>query len=154
MPDHLQSRSSPTSSSQSGKRRASTNPSASSMDRRRQPMPNLTFTLVSQDPAPGQQTTSSLTGPSEAFSVPALPSKSRMAYQSHQPSAKVAIPRLRRDSDNNSSATTEKHRVAHACEPCRKRKTKCSGERPVCKHCEESQIICAYADGKRDRTRK
>ncbi|KAI4177125.1 MAG: hypothetical protein LQ343_000607 [Gyalolechia ehrenbergii] len=47
-----------------------------------------------------------------------------------------------------------KHRVSHACEPCRQRKTKCSGERPVCKHCEDFKITCIYADGKRDRTKR
>jgi len=48
----------------------------------------------------------------------------------------------------------DKHRVSHACEPCRHRKTKCSGERPVCKHCEDFRINCVYTDGKRDRTKK
>lgn len=71
---------------------------------------------------------------------------------------KVAIPRLRRDSDGQSytamSAAGDKNRVSHACEPCRHRKTKCSGERPTCKHCEDFKLVCNYADGKRDRTKK
>ena len=48
----------------------------------------------------------------------------------------------------------DKNRVAHACEPCRQRKTKCSGERPACQHCEDFKLHCVYADGKRDRTIK
>ncbi|KAL8935347.1 MAG: hypothetical protein Q9216_005477 [Gyalolechia sp. 2 TL-2023] len=72
--------------------------------------------------------------------------------------AKVAIPRLRRDDDilspTPSTSTENKHRVSHACEPCRQRKTKCSGERPTCKHCEDFKITCIYADGKRDRTKR
>lgn len=52
------------------------------------------------------------------------------------------------------SLIADKVRVSHACEPCRQRKTKCSGERPVCRHCEEFQYSCFYADGKRERTKK
>lgn len=76
-----------------------------------------------------------------------------------QRAGKVPIPRLRRDIDGPSGTTASqssdsKHRVSHACESCRQRKTKCSGERPVCKHCEDFKIFCVYEDGKRDRTRK
>ena len=71
---------------------------------------------------------------------------------------KVAIPRLRRESDSNSatgpSRSGDKHRISHACEPCRNRKTKCSGERPACRHCEDFRIKCVYADGKRDKAKK
>ena len=79
--------------------------------------------------------------------------------RSSHPGAKVAIPRLRRDTDDpsgpqSSASPDNKHRVRHACEPCRQRKTKCSGERPMCKHCEDFKIICVYADGKRDRTKR
>ncbi|CAF9903755.1 MAG: hypothetical protein ALECFALPRED_002962 [Alectoria fallacina] len=88
-----------------------------------------------------------------------------MAAPSHQGSAqsrnapkKVAIPRLRRSSEDQSlskgSPLADKNRVAHACEPCRQRKTKCSGERPICQHCEDFKLPCVYADGKRDRTKK
>ncbi|KAL8663952.1 MAG: hypothetical protein Q9168_008006 [Polycauliona sp. 1 TL-2023] len=71
----------------------------------------------------------------------------------------MPIPRLKRSSDDpsatgSSNSEQNKHRVTHACEPCRQRKTKCSGERPVCKHCEDFNISCLYEDGKRDRTRK
>ena len=44
--------------------------------------------------------------------------------------------------------------MTHACEPCRHRKTKCSGERPTCRHCQDFKIACYYADGKRDRVKK
>lgn len=72
---------------------------------------------------------------------------------------KMPIPRLRRENESqaglhSSGSGDGKQRVSHACEPCRQRKTKCSGERPVCKHCEDFNITCGYADGKRDRTRK
>lgn len=72
---------------------------------------------------------------------------------------KMAIPRLKRNCDGPSTtgptnSSENKHRVSHACEPCRQRKTKCSGERPICKHCEDFAINCLYEDGKRDRTKK
>lgn len=71
--------------------------------------------------------------------------------------AKVAIPRLKRPSEAASEGTGRggsRHRVNHACEPCRHRKTKCSGEQPVCRHCQDFKIACYYADGKRDRVKK
>ena len=75
-----------------------------------------------------------------------------------QPNPKIAIPRLRRNSEiavlSKASVPGDKNRVSHACEPCRHRKTKCSGERPVCQHCQDFDLDCCYADGKRDKTKK
>ncbi|KAI9821483.1 MAG: hypothetical protein M1832_003330 [Thelocarpon impressellum] len=73
-----------------------------------------------------------------------------------QQTPKVAIPRLNRDSDvaSGSGPFGDKHRVSHACEPCRSRKTKCTGGRPECEHCKEYRLHCYYADGKRDRAKK
>ena len=71
--------------------------------------------------------------------------------------AKIAIPRLKRSTETSASNDDRvggRHRVTHACEPCRHRKTKCSGERPVCRHCQDFKIQCHYADGKRDRVKK
>lgn len=87
------------------------------------------------------------------FRVPESP---RSAAGEHAAkSAKVAIPRLRRDSEGYSSTKSGgRHRVTHACEPCRQRKTKCSGDRPICKHCADFKIQCYYADGKRDRAKR
>lgn len=45
-------------------------------------------------------------------------------------------------------------RVSHACEPCRRRKRKCSGERPSCQNCEDNKIFCVYGDRKRDKSRR
>ena len=95
----------------------------------------------------------------QAFQKPALPQQPRPGtHEEQRQGSKVAIPRLRRDSDGTSVAGSstlgDKHRVSHACEPCRHRKTKCSGERPTCKHCEDFKITCVYADGKRDRVKK
>jgi Fungal Zn(2)-Cys(6) binuclear cluster domain len=70
---------------------------------------------------------------------------------------KVAIPRLPQKGESSAGGGTKsggRHRVMHACEPCRARKTKCSGEKPTCKHCQDSKVACVYADGKRDRAKK
>lgn len=88
--------------------------------------------------------------------LPPLRPQSRSTQQ--QSAAKIAIPRLHREPDvasaSGSSVLGDKHRVTHACESCRHRKTKCSGDRPRCKHCEDFHLTCTYEDGKRDRTRK
>ncbi|KIW15354.1 hypothetical protein PV08_05400 [Exophiala spinifera] len=90
-----------------------------------------------------------------SFRVPQSP-KSAIGESSTN-SGKVAIPRLKRSIDavgDEGNRSGGRHRVNHACEPCRHRKTKCSGERPVCRHCQDFKIACFYADGKRDRVRK
>ena len=88
--------------------------------------------------------------------LPPLRPQSRTTQQ--QRAAKIAIPRLYREPDvastTGSSVLGDKHRVTHACESCRHRKTKCSGDRPTCKHCEDFNLACVYEEGKRDRMRK
>lgn len=86
------------------------------------------------------------------FKMPASPATGESAAKQ----AKVAIPRLKRNAEAGSDAGKPggRHRVTHACEPCRHRKTKCSGERPACRHCMDFKIQCFYADGKRDRVKK
>ncbi|KAF1969360.1 hypothetical protein BU23DRAFT_438119, partial [Bimuria novae-zelandiae CBS 107.79] len=41
-----------------------------------------------------------------------------------------------------------------ACEPCRRKKTKCSGVRPVCARCNELNIHCVYAVDSGDESRR
>lgn len=106
----------------------------------------------------------SLLGRSESFESNLQQETTRNQVSHHrrpsqlQHGAKIAIPRLRREPDNISPAVPtylgDKHRVSHACEPCRYRKTKCSGERPQCKHCQDFKIPCVYADRKRTRIDK
>ena len=116
-------------------------------------------------PASSISTTGHQTRPSQPQPSPYAPTAPPPTYAPpHQDStqsqimSKVAIPRLSRNGDDQSPSrgpvASDKNRVAHACEPCRQRKTKCSGERPRCQHCEDFKLPCAYADGKRDRTRK
>ena len=85
------------------------------------------------------------------------PESPRSSEPNPAKAAKIAIPRLKRSAEANAESDNRvggRHRVNHACEPCRHRKTKCSGERPVCRHCQDFKIQCHYADGKRDRVKK
>lgn len=109
--------------------------------------PRTPFTPLGESPIPTQ------------FRVPPSPRDSATNMPSGEPSskaAKVAIPRLKRSLESGEGNTKlgGRHRVTHACEPCRHRKTKCSGERPTCRHCQDFKIACYYADGKRDRVKK
>jgi hypothetical protein len=63
--------------------------------------------------------------------------------------AKIAIPRQR-------SAASPRHgrRVPRACESCRLRKTKCSGDTPSCRQCRELRTTCVYPPALRDRMKK
>ncbi len=104
----------------------------------------------------GQDASASLptTTPSTPSSMPS-PSPANPLQQQNR--SKMAIPRLRRESDSytgSASASSEHNRISHACESCRNRKTKCSGERPKCQHCLDFKLPCVYIDGKRDRARK
>jgi hypothetical protein len=40
----------------------------------------------------------------------------------------------------------KRKRTAHACEPCRQRKSRCDGSRPVCDLCVEQGVECYYRD--------
>ncbi|KAJ5211775.1 uncharacterized protein N7498_003421 [Penicillium cinerascens] len=64
-------------------------------------------------------------------------------------SAKVAIPRQR-----SGIAPRYNRRVPRACESCRQRKTKCSGDTPVCRQCRELRVTCHYPVGWKERTKK
>ncbi|PIL24286.1 transcription factor [Ganoderma sinense ZZ0214-1] len=40
-------------------------------------------------------------------------------------------------------------RVAQACEPCRRRKSKCTGAKPKCKRCDKKNLECVYIEDHR-----
>ena len=99
-----------------------------------------------------------LSSPLNPHSATSIPPPMPPIDSQPRPTPKVAIPRLRRGSEDQVvskvAATGDKHRVTHACEPCRHRKTKCSGDHPVCRHCQDHRLVCLYEDGKRDRVKK
>ncbi|KAF9261431.1 hypothetical protein L218DRAFT_1078649 [Marasmius fiardii PR-910] len=49
------------------------------------------------------------------------------------------------DSKSPYLTTAARCRTAVACDKCRERKTKCSGEKPVCGRCSSRGLICIYA---------
>lgn len=88
----------------------------------------------------------SVTDSASTLKTPKLGSTSRA--NSTGP-AKVAIPRSR-----SGIAPRYGRRVPRACESCRSRKTKCSGDTPVCRQCRELRISCQYPVGWKEKTKK
>ncbi|QSS55096.1 C6 transcription factor [Histoplasma capsulatum var. duboisii H88] len=91
---------------------------------------------------------------STAFVEPTEASNRVMSSSPTRGDAKIAIPRLQRPAQNQPSAALERQRVSHACDPCRKRKSKCDGLRPVCSRCRDQEITCVYLDGKREKLKR
>ncbi|RHZ68422.1 hypothetical protein CDV55_104398 [Aspergillus turcosus] len=60
------------------------------------------------------------------------------------PAARLPIPRL-------GSTPIGHQRTTRACQPCRERKTKCDGSKPICKQCRRLNIACTYSSSKRER---
>lgn len=73
---------------------------------------------------------------------------SRMEH--HTPPFKVAIARLKHQNDPPRSEPKRKARTQRACENCRKRKVRCTGE-PQCRNCVDQGLSCAYSLARRDR---
>ncbi|KAJ5366682.1 hypothetical protein N7541_000623 [Penicillium brevicompactum] len=66
-----------------------------------------------------------------------------------QANAKVPIPRTAQ-----STRWIARGRVSRACENCRDKKVKCSGNRPVCDRCRNTGAACFYGDRKKEKTVK
>ena len=63
--------------------------------------------------------------------------------------SKVAIPR-----QPTGYTPRYNRRVPRACESCRQRKTKCSGDTPICRQCRELRVVCQYTVGWREKMKK
>ncbi|KAL4958241.1 fungal-specific transcription factor domain-containing protein [Aspergillus filifer] len=86
---------------------------------------------------------------SSSSQAPRILSRNATTTGKRQPlNNKVAIPRQR-------SGTTPRYsrRVPLACETCRVRKTKCSGDTPICRQCMELRVACRYPVSWRERTK-
>ncbi|RAK95392.1 CeGAL family transcription factor [Aspergillus ibericus CBS 121593] len=72
------------------------------------------------------------------------------------PNRKMAIPRLAEGPESAFSTPGRFHRrhVSRACESCRQRKTKCTGDKSGCRNCRDAGIICCYTDGKREKSKR
>lgn len=70
-------------------------------------------------------------------------------------SRKMAIPRLAEGLETFSTpGRFHRRHVSRACESCRQRKTKCTGDKSGCRNCREAGIICCYTDGKREKSKR
>ncbi|KAH6613171.1 hypothetical protein C7974DRAFT_380888 [Boeremia exigua] len=63
--------------------------------------------------------------------------------------SKVAIPRLKRRDDDRKAPQPKETRKPErtctvACNSCRKRKTRCTGQQPHCQNCANEDLICIY----------
>ncbi|PSN73969.1 hypothetical protein BS50DRAFT_566888 [Corynespora cassiicola Philippines] len=67
--------------------------------------------------------------------------------------AKIAIPRIKREGsvDNPHRKRHSRPRAQRACESCRKRKVKCTGEQPSCFSCSDQGLSCVYQQFRKDR---
>jgi hypothetical protein len=82
-------------------------------------------------------------------SAPALGDAKFASKATKVSNAKVAIPR-------QPPGNTQRYnrRVPRACESCRQRKTKCSGDTPVCRQCRELRVTCHYPVGWREKMKR
>ncbi|CAG7991253.1 unnamed protein product [Penicillium olsonii] len=87
--------------------------------------------------------------PSLAGSASTLGARRTASTSTLTNQTKVAIPRQRAG-----IAQRYNRRVPRACESCRARKTKCSGDTPVCRQCRELRATCNYPQGWREKTKK
>ena len=81
-------------------------------------------------------------------STVAPPSGIEIAGLSTSPKTKVPIRKLKDSMKEVTEEVDKKPRSKHACEPCRRRKTKCNEERPTCGHCLALNVGCYYSDGR------
>ncbi|KAI3054447.1 transcriptional regulator family: Fungal Specific TF [Aspergillus niger] len=77
------------------------------------------------------------------------PSSSSSSREVPGSAGKVAIPRI-----TCASSQSQVRRCTKACGPCQQRKTKCDGNKPVCRPCVDHNVSCFYTDVKRVRDRK
>lgn len=102
----------------------------------------------------------SLLGPEESSSYDASPhrwaqpnDRSMSLPASSPKNAKyLPPPKQIRFVSNDSQPHTKRRRINAACQTCRKRKTRCSGEKPYCKTCTDNGQACGgYADSQHPR---
>ncbi|KAF8623567.1 hypothetical protein AX15_006336 [Amanita polypyramis BW_CC] len=67
--------------------------------------------------------------------------------ESQSTTQKIALPEFHMAVAMRDGAfmSSSRQRTSQACDKCRERKTKCSGDRPVCKRCTARGLICTYS---------
>ncbi|PWY67956.1 hypothetical protein BO94DRAFT_527934 [Aspergillus sclerotioniger CBS 115572] len=83
-------------------------------------------------------------------SQPGSPGPPSEATSARRTTGKVLIPRDR----SRLLLAPSQIRTARACDPCRQRKAKCNGGKPICGHCERFGIDCIYSEQKRTQEKK
>ena len=104
--------------------------------------------IANMYPTPGQTPAGTSNGLSDSYgsitSTVVPPSGMKVG----SPESKVPIQRLRDSVKEAAEEVDKKPRSKQACEPCRRRKTKCNEERPTCGHCLALNVACYYSNGK------
>lgn len=84
------------------------------------------------------------------------PPKTKTPHTKRPPESKVAKNETKKHLKVGDMHGEEvsRHRSKQACESCRHKKIKCSGERPMCSQCRDFEQDCYYESGKRDQEQK
>ncbi|KAJ5767330.1 uncharacterized protein N7511_004946 [Penicillium nucicola] len=97
------------------------------------------------EPSEPQSAPAILSGPSTDLASAGRTNRAQTTVGDAQ-LAKIAIPR-----QNTDAIPRYSRRVPRACEACRRRKSKCSGDTPLCRQCRELGLICYYPVGWREK---
>lgn len=95
--------------------------------------------------------------PGCCIAVTSLSSLWRLNSMDDRPSpSKVAIHRLVRHRKDREVAPerVSMPRVQRACDNCRTRKVRCSGEQPRCQNCAIQSVPCIYSQARKDRLKE
>ncbi len=78
-------------------------------------------------------------------------SKGSQSWTSHSDDVRATKASIKQEMDQKPSwselktkAGKERKRLPLACIACRRKKIRCSGEKPACKHCQRSRVPCVY----------
>lgn len=115
--------------------------------------PGLTIPHGAQSQA-GQRPSQSASNSTEFSSEDSGNAETETSTHLKQPVVKMLLPALNSSQTSNitpKGATV--NQTLHACEFCRKSKTKCSGGQP-CERCRTYGSQCVYRDGKREKEKK
>ena len=107
---------------------------------------------VNMYPTPGptpESTVNALSDMHGSMASPVAPSSRLEVREGTSSQASKEPVQERRDVlEEPTDQSDKKARSKQACEPCRRRKTKCDGEKPTCGHCLASNLQCHYSHEK------
>ena len=109
-----------------------------------------------RDSIPYRAPAASKASPGDSPGTPVSPNEqSQGAWPQPEPDrdTKATAKRLKREEDWSQVDKAKSPRARQACEPCRRRKTKCSAEFPTCQQCKDNREDCHYGYVKREATK-